>query len=232
MPQPARIALVGDHNESVTAHRAIPEALAIAAAACGRAIEPQWVDTGILANGAEDVLDGMHAMWCVPASPYESMQGALDAIRIAREQSMPFLGTCGGYQHAALEYARNVLHHTGADNAEVNADAAMPLIGPLSCALVEVDDKIQFSEGSRVRELYGVAEVTEQYHCSYGVNADYLSMFEGSDLVFSGFDQAGDPRAVELKGHPFFIGTAFQPERSALRKQTHPLITAFVRATV
>ena len=232
MPQPTRIALVGDQNESVTAHRAIPEALAIAAASCGRSIELQWVDTATLAEGAEDVLSGVHAMWCVPASPYESMQGALDAIRIARERPMPFLGTCGGYQHAALEYARNVLNHTEADNAEVNADATMPLIGPLSCALVEVNDQIRFTEESRVRELYGVAEVTEQYHCSYGIKAEYMSIFDGSDLVFSGFDNAGDPRAMELKGHPFFIGTAFQPERSALRNQTHPLITAFVRATV
>jgi CTP synthase len=41
-------------------------------------------------------------------------------------------------------------------------------------------------------------------------------------------DDAGDVRAVELPGHPFFLGTLFQPERSALRGAEHPLVTAFV----
>ena len=224
------VALVGDHDPTVTAHAAIPKALAIAASATGCLVQGEWVATRILPERTKSVLSGFDALWCVPASPYESMAGALEAIRFARETKLPFLGTCGGYQHAVLEYTRNALGYAEADNAEVNPDAEMALIGPLSCALVEKIGTIEFIENSYIRGLYGNAAVTESYHCSYGVGPQYLSIFEGSDLLVSGIDSQGEPRAVELKSHPFFIGTAYQPERSALRGERHPLISAFVQA--
>lgn len=230
MSQPVRVALVGDHEHTVTAHAAIPEALGIAASATDCSVQGEWVATRLLPERAKRHLSGFDGLWCVPASPYKSMEGALEAIRFARETKLPFLGTCGGYQHAVLEYARNVLGYTEADNAEVNPDAEMALIGPLSCALVEKSGTIEFIANSYISGLYGNSAVTESYHCSYGVGPQYLPIFEGSDLLVSGVDSQGEPRAVELKSHPFFIGTAYQPERSALRGERHPLISAFVQA--
>jgi CTP synthase (UTP-ammonia lyase) len=81
-----------------------------------------------------------------------------------------------------------------------------------------------------MRAIYGVDEVVEQYHCSYGLNAAFVSLFDGTTLRFCGHDHAGDVRAIELDGHPFFFGTLFQPERSALAGKPHPLITAYVAA--
>ncbi|WP_088348824.1 MULTISPECIES: hypothetical protein [Rhodomicrobium] len=230
MANPKRIALVGDYNPGVTAHIAIPRAIDIAASSTGYPTTGVWVATTALQHTAEALKD-FDAVWCVPASPYASMDGALRGIRHARETGMPFLGTCGGYQHGILEFARNVLGYAMADNAEVNPDAEMPLVAPLTCALVEQHGEIEFVAGSQIAKIHGVTRVTEKYHCSYGVAHRYVGLFDDSALDFTGFDPNGEPRAFEVRSHPFFIGTAYQPERSALAGVEHPLIHAFVSAT-
>ena len=222
----AHIALVGDHNPDVVAHDAIPKALALT----GGAVEWTWVHTSEITDDA--VLAGFDAIWAVPASPYANMEGALSAIRFARESGRPFLGTCGGYQHAVLEFAQNVLGHAEAGNAEVDPECKMPVVGPLTCALVEVTGDIRFVDNSKLARIHGATEVNEGYHCSYGVMAEYLPLFDGSAMRFTGFDGEGDPRAFELDGHPFFIGTAYQPERRALSGGAHPIITEFVASTL
>jgi CTP synthase (UTP-ammonia lyase) len=227
---PIRIALVGDYNPEVVAHRAIPEALKLAAAHAGRAVEGVWVGTASLGEDVPAQLASFDGIWCVPASPYANTAGALEAIRFARASGRPYLGTCGGFQHALLEFARNVLGLHNAEHTELRPDAELPLIAPLSCSLVERTGSIRFAEGSRLREIYGVAEVEEGYHCRYGLNPEYEALLAGTPLRICGRDQAGEVRAVELDRHPFFIATLFQPERAALRGETPPLVRAFVAA--
>ncbi len=226
-----RVALIGDFDPAVTAHRAIPVALRLSADRLGVDVAPEWVHTSSIGVRAASRLAGFAAVWCVPASPYASAEGALAAIRFARESGRPFLGTCGGFQHAVLEYARNVLGHTAADHAETSPDAAMPFITRLSCSLVEKTGRVFFREGSRLREMYGAPHAEEGYHCNYGVNPEHERLFPGPDgLGVSARDEAGEVRAMELAGHPFFVATLYQPERSALRNAEHPLVTAFVAA--
>ncbi|OKH88309.1 CTP synthase [Thalassospira sp. TSL5-1] len=226
-----RFALVGDYNAAVTAHQAIPVALQIATEALGVEASIDWIHTSALGDTpAETVLAGFDAIWCVPASPYASMDGALAAIGYARREKIPFLGTCGGYQHAVLEFARNVLGLHDADNAEVNPDASLPLVAPLTCALIDQAGDIVFAPDSLIAKHYGTDHTSETYRCSYGFARQYVPLFDGSDLQVSAWDDEGDPRAIELRSHPFFIGTAFQPERSALKGEKHNLIAAFVRA--
>jgi CTP synthase (UTP-ammonia lyase) len=224
------VGLVGDHNSGVTAHQAIPRALQIASGVLGCAIEPTWLPTSELARDEGIDLGRFDGLWSVPATPYASFDGALRAIRYARERQTPFLGTCGGFQHAVLEYARNVLGHLDAGHLELDPSARVPLFGPLTCSLVEVDGEIRFTPDSEIARIYGRSSANESYHCRFGMDPSYLSWFRGSPLAVTGFDEAGEPRAVELGGHPFFIGTAFQPERSALAGRPHPLIVAFARA--
>ncbi|MBO6579519.1 MAG: CTP synthase [Thalassospira sp.] len=224
------IALVGDYNPNVTAHQAIPKALELAAENLGLTVTFDWVATSDIDCPDAQVLDGYSGIWCVPASPYQSFDGALAAIRRARENQIAFLGTCGGYQHAILEYARNVLGLADAANAEIDPDASLPLIAPLSCALIDQDGGIDLAENSVIRKVCGAAHLTETYRCSFGFNPEYAHVLDGRDLRIVAWDQDRDPRAIELRGHPFFIGTAFQPERAALRGEDHPLINAFVRA--
>src|SRR6266567_3461463 len=126
MTNAIRIGLIGDFNSQVKAHIAIPRAVKLAANALGCEAETFWLATPLLEHNPEQLLSAYDALWCVPASPYESMKGALNAIRFAREHGVPFLGTCGGVQHAIIEYARNVLGLTEADHAESNPSTGLP----------------------------------------------------------------------------------------------------------
>ncbi len=225
-----RIGLIGDFNPSVKAHIAIPRAVAMAANNLECHAETSWLATPLLEHNTAELLSAYDALWCVPASPYASMDGALSAIRFAREQGIPFLGTCGGSQHAIIEYARNVLGLAEADHAETNPSAPLPLIAPLACSLIEVKDTIYLKPGSRIAAIYGRTEIVEGYHCSYGLNPHYHSLFEQGGMHITGVDVNGEARVIELAGHPFFVGTLFQPERSALAGRAHPLIVAYLQA--
>jgi CTP synthase (UTP-ammonia lyase) len=230
MSTTARIALIGDYDPSVPAHVAIPLALDLAANVIECRVEPAWLATPSLAADAAMTLASFHGVWCVPASPYASMDGALNAIRFARERGVPFLGTCGGFQHTLIEYARNVRGHVIADHAESNPHAALPLIGPLSCPLVEASGRVSFVGGSRVRTFYGRPEAEETYRCRFGLNDEHRALVADDRLRLTGFDDNGEPRVAELAGHPFFVATLYQPERSALVSREHPLVRAFLRA--
>jgi CTP synthase (UTP-ammonia lyase) len=223
------IALLGDFCADVVAHRAIPLALERAVGETRCDVNWRWIPTTDIRHPATDLAD-ISALWVVPASPYANTTGVLDAIRFARETGRPFLGTCGGFQHALIEFARNVAGLADADHAETNPAAELPLISLLSCSLVEKTGVVRFNPASRLREIYGADTTHEGYHCRFGLNPDYTSALESSGLRFSAFDASGDIRAFELPVHPFFIGTLFQPERAALRNEPAPLINAFVRA--
>jgi CTP synthase (UTP-ammonia lyase) len=220
-----RIALIGDFHPDVLAHQAIPKALALAAA--GADVRPEWLDTESAVNADLAAYDGF---WCVPASPYRSMEGALRAIRFAREKQRPFLGTCGGCQHAILEFARNVLHISEAGHPECDPATSEPVITNLACALIESSEVLRPVPGTRFHEIYGADEIRETYHCSYGLNPDYLPRLVQGGLRVGVLTPNGEPRAVELPTHPFFFATLFQPERSAFSGQSHPLVRAFVAA--
>ncbi len=232
MKDTVRIGLIGDFNPDVIAHVAIPQALALAARKVECRVETEWLPTPLLEKDTAERLAAFDGLWIVPASPYESMEGALLAIRFAREREVPFLGTCGGFQHALIEYTRNVLNFAGADSAETNPEAALPLIAPLSCSLVEATDTIVLQPGSRIAALYGKSEISEKYHCSFGLNPRYSTLFDASGLRITGFDKSGEARVFDLDGHPFYMGTLFQPERSAFNDMAHPLIVAYMQAAL
>ena len=218
------IALVGDFDSQVIAHQAIPKALKLNTS---QQIEYQWIHSSEVDLKDLSQFDGI---WCVPKSPYENMENVLSVIRFAREHKKPFLGTCAGYQHAALEFARNALGYEQAGNAEVDLETPIPLISALVCRLNNEQKGIVLKEGSRIRQLYAQSEIAEAFNCGFGVNPKYLNLFAESELLFSSVDHHGDPKSLELRSHPFFIGTAFQPERSALQNKQHPIIKAFLNA--
>jgi CTP synthase (UTP-ammonia lyase) len=228
--RPIRIGLIGDRNLEVRAHVAIPRALDLAGHGLPRRLEPVWLPTITLTHGLDTKLASLSGLWSVPNTPYSSMEGALAAIRFARERSVPFLGTCGGFQHALIEFARDVLEMAAADHAESNPRAAVPYISALACPLTGASGMIRFTAGSRAARLYGRDRATEEYQCSFGFNPAYRSSLEGSDLKVTGVDDAGEVRIVELEKHPFFMATLFQPELSAFRSVPHPIIRAFVEA--
>ncbi|WP_260962383.1 CTP synthase C-terminal region-related (seleno)protein [Pseudomonas citri] len=223
-----RIALVGDQDPHITAHRAIPIALERVGRQTGLDIHFQWLATDLIID--DTALNAFDGIWCVPGSPYRNEDGALRAIRFAREQRRPFLGTCGGFQHALLEYARNVMGWTDAAHGETSPDAERALLTPLSCALIETFDSLQFDADSLIAKAYGRQTAFEGYHCRFGVNPDFERDLLNQRLHAVARDSAGDLRAVELRDHPFFVATLFQPERAALEGRVPPLVNAFAQA--
>ena len=221
----ARIALLGDHNPDYKAHQAIPRALTLAGAG-----EWHWIHTTTLGDDPAAQLAPYAGLWCVPGSPYANGRGVIAAIRVARTSGLPFLGTCGGFQHALLEYAEAAWGIEHAVHAELDPDAQGAVITPLACQLVEVGGDVIFEPGSRVAAMYAAPRAFETYHCSYGLNPQYAARLASGPLRCAARDASGDVRAMELEGHPFFFSTLFQPERSAFTGAAHPLIEAFVRA--
>jgi CTP synthase (UTP-ammonia lyase) len=204
-----RLALVGDRSEEIVAHRAIEQSLRQFPA-----VAWEWVGTDSLADEAR--LAPFDGVWCVPGSPYRSMEGALLAIGHARRHGLPFLGTCGGFQHAIIEYARAVLGWGDADHAESAPGVGRSVIAPLACALRGVSDALTLVPGSKLALAYGKPSITGTYQCSYGLNPEFARALINGPLRVSARDDAGDVRAVELGNHPFFVATLFQPEREVL----------------
>jgi CTP synthase (UTP-ammonia lyase) len=225
----ARIALVGDRSDRVPAHARIPTALRDAAAAPD-VVEPYWVASCDVALARE--LADVDGIWLVPGSPYADRDGAMAAVTVARTQGIPFLGTCGGFQHAVLEYARTVCG-LYVDHAERPLDAgAVPIIVALTCSLLGEQDEVVVREGTCAAAVLGAGSRVERYFCAYGLDDGYRHRLTAAGLVFSADDATGAARMLELPGHPFFLATLFQPELSCDETWVHPLVRAFVAATL
>jgi CTP synthase (UTP-ammonia lyase) len=200
----------------------------INASSAGDPIEVYWLHSTSL-SGPEDVA-GFDGVWVVPGSPYQSEAGVIAAVEGARVAAIPFLGTCGGFQHLLLELARNLCGLGDVAHAEVDPAAPQQLIVPLACSLLGEEGTIIVSPGTKAALAMGAGPATERYFCRYGLNNSYLEVLQSHGLVVSGRDELGDPRLVELADHPFFVGSLFQPELSSGPGWAHPLIVAFAAA--
>jgi CTP synthase (UTP-ammonia lyase) len=226
--RPARIALVGDRSEAVHAHVKIPRLIEALSLDGGSRVEIYWLHSASLTDAAH--LAGFDGIWAVPGSPYENTDGVLTAVGVARTSDIPFLGTCGGFQHMLLEFARNVCGLADAESTESSPDATCLLITPLECSLLGEEATVTIKPGTRAAQLMGAGSSTERFFCRYGLNPEFQAIIEQNGMVLSGSDELGDARIAELPGHPFFIGTLFQPELSSDATWVHPVIAGFVSA--
>jgi CTP synthase (UTP-ammonia lyase) len=227
--RPIRVALVGDFSQEVTAHKAINECFRLAKKS--QPMEPSWIRTDTIIPGDESQLAPFQGIWCVPASPYLSTEGALWAIQYARTYQVPFLGTCGGYQHALLEFARNILNLKKAGHTELDSSTKMPLLDRMQCPLVEKAQTVLVTDPEFSR-LYGAGSGLEKFHCRYGLNAEFEHLFTPTPLRIAARSEDGQARAFMLAEHLFFVGTQFQPERLALANSIHPLVSSFFGACI
>jgi CTP synthase (UTP-ammonia lyase) len=218
------IALVGDRSPSVRAHVRIPQLIDALRRRDGVVLDPYWVPS----TEAHENLDAFDGIWVVPGSPYESPEGAIQAARIARENGIPFLGTCGGFQHALLMLARDLAGIEAAAHAEYGPSGELVIVA-LECSLVGHEGAISYAPGTLMQGIMGADRSVERYHCSYGLDPAYLDRLTQAGVVFSAHDDAGDVRALELPDHPFFLGTLFQPELAGDGTRAHPVIRAFAR---
>jgi CTP synthase (UTP-ammonia lyase) len=224
-----RIAVVGDYQPDHETHPATTDALQHSAGLVGVEVEVDWVPTESVPIGAGAV-SGYDGVFIAPASPYRSMEGALSAISAARTRGVPLLGTCAGFQHIVLEFARNVLETRDAQSAEYGVDEGPLFVTPLSCSLAGQTFEVYLTEESVAARAYGATSATERYYCNFGLNPDRRGDLEGAGLLVSGTDDSGEARVIELAGHPFFVGTLFVPQVASREPKPHPLVTAFVSA--
>lgn len=227
-PHPPRVALVGDRSSVVEAHGRIPSLLAASTAADAEPLEPYWLPSAAIASPGD--VEGFDGIWITPGSPYERTDGVLAAVTAARTGGIPLLGTCGGFQHLLLEFARNVCGLSTVDHAEIHPDAEDLLIVPLACSLFGEEATVDIAEGTLAARVMGAGPSPERYFCRYGLSPSYERAITDAGLVVSGRDEGGDARVVELPGHPFFLGSLFQPELSSDPAWVHPLIGAFADA--
>ena len=222
-----RIGIIGDFNADNPTHVATNAGIEHAAEMLGRAVEAVWLPT----DEAHD-FGAFDGLFCSPGSPYRSLDGALAGIRYARENQVPFMGTCAGLQHLVLEYARNAMGIQDAAHAESDPYASILFITPLSCSLVGQTMEVRLKAGSMAAAVYGTDRSTENYYCNFGLNPDYRGQLESAGLAVTGTDQDGEVRIMELPLHPFFLGTLFVPQARSMRGGPHPLVLAFCRASL
>ena len=243
MSDAVRIGILGDFNPDFPSHHATTDALQHAARKLKIPVESEWVPTPSLADGSgEKKLEGFDGLWAAPGSPYKSFDGMLNGIGFARRRDWPFLGTCGGFQYAFIEFARNVLRIADADTAENNSGSKNIVIYPVACEmpnrkggapkLAGAMPEIKLRPGSYLQSFYGKDKesVTEQFFCNFEINPEFewTTMEAGFPIVARGAQ--GEIRAIESPTHRFFLATLFQPQLSSTEKKPHPLVLAFVQA--
>jgi CTP synthase (UTP-ammonia lyase) len=238
-----RIGILGDFNTDFRSHHATTDSLQHAAHKLHMKVESEWLPTpSLTAATAEKTLEGFDGLWAAPGSPYKSFDGMLKGIEFARRRDWPFLGTCGGFQYAFIEFARNVLSIADADSAENDSGSNNIIIYPVACPVPDrkgnavklsgpIPD-IRLRPGSYLQSFYGKDKetATEEFFCNFEINPDFewAAMEAGFPVVARGTQ--GEIRAIESPAHRFYLATLFQPQLSSTEKKPHPIILAFVQA--
>ena len=225
-----RIAIIGDYDPDFVPHLKTAAALAQMQAVLATPVLGEWVPTATLEQDCAQVLAGFDGLWISPGSPYRSMRGALNAIRFGRERGLPVLGTCGGCQHMAIEFAHHVLGIADATSAETDPYASELIVTPLSCSLKGRAMTVLIAPESPIAAIYGATQAIEEYYCNFGLNPAYQARLHAAGLQIVGTDADGEARILALPQHPFFVATLFVPQLTSTAERPHPLIVAFVKA--
>lgn len=223
------IAILGEYTPTFEPHISTNSAIAHSQLRLGTEVEGYWISTEDINASLFETHTGI---WVAPGSPYKSMEKLFWAIRYARENEIPCLGTCGGFQHIVLEYARNVLGFQDAQSQENDPYASHLFISQLDCSLAGREMNLTFVQGSQIAGIYGSLRAVERYYCNFGVNPEYVPYLKSQTLQVTGSDGEGEVRVIELPKHPFFIGTLFVPQARSTVEIPHPIVTAFLKAVL
>lgn len=228
-----KIAIIGEYDKNFRPHVATNEAIEHARTIINQEFEAKWISTELLGENKELIFKEFQGFWIAPGSPYKNMKGAIDLIQYTRTNNIPTFGTCGGFQHMIIEYARNVLNLEDAEHAEYNPYASRLVVNPLSCDLKGEPLEIEIiDETSKIFSIYGSHTIKEKYYCNFGLNPEYQAFFDESGFKIVGSDRHKEARIVELKEHPFFIATLFVPQDNSTFSAPHKLVTEFIRTII
>lgn len=218
--------LIGDRIPDAVTHRALDAAIA----QLPDGVRARWVGTDTPDAWRTADADGI---WVVPGSPYRDDAAVYSAIAMARTSGQPFLGTCGGFQYAVIEFARHVAGIPDAEHGETSPHAARRVVDRLACSLVGQERVVSAVPGSRLAALCGLEPFVGFHWCNYGLDSDYVERLTAHGLLVSGLADDTGVEAVELpvSTHPFFLATLFQPQVGSMAgRPLHPIIRALVSA--
>ena len=224
-----RIALVGDFDEKIATLVALNESIEHCKAHVPFDVEAPWVAT----ENIEDILtsrEKYNGIWIVPGSPYKNEEGVYRIIRFARENDVPIMGSCVGFQYMIVEYAKNVLQIKDAGHEESDSNSIF-IIAKLSCSLKGRQELVSIPDKkSWLYKVIGGESITGKYYCNYGLNPTFQEQLAQPPLMFTAFSPTGEVRAFELSTHRFFMGTLFQPSLDSSRENPNPIIVSFFKA--
>jgi len=243
-PKPSvRIGIVGKYVGMPDAYLSVTEAIRHAALFHDHSVDLVWIDSselevGPVAQRFED-LDGM----VIPGGfGHRGVEGKVRASRYAREHSLPYLGLCLGMQVGVIDIARELLHTTQPNSTEFNAFTKYPVID-LMPEQRDVADKggtmrlgvwpCRLTPNTRAAQAYEQPVIYERHRHRFEFNNEFRELFANSGVVFSGLSPDGRlVEIIELRDHPFYVGTQFHPEFKSRPDRPHPLFRDFIRACI
>jgi CTP synthase len=238
-----RIGLVGKYVELPDAYKSIAEAFIHAGAVNECKVNLEWIPSeNINEDNIDSTLKNMDGILVAPGFGERGIEGKIAAIKYVRENKKPFLGICLGMQCAVVEFSRNVLELKDAASTEVNEDTKNPVID-LMAEQKKITTKggtmrlgaypCNLKKGSLAYHIYGKIKISERHRHRYEFNNKYLEGIEEAGMIASGVNpETNLVEVIELKDHPFFIGTQYHPELKSTVLNPHPLFVSFIKATL
>lgn len=222
-----KLAIIGDFNPNSHTHQATNQAIFHSSQFLNKKILYDWISTDDAENNFSEIIQQYTAFWIAPGL-HKNMNGTLRIIEYARRNIIPTLGTCGGFQHMIIEFARNVLDIEDAQHAEYNPDATHLVINSLTCDIRGKILEIKIDPQSKTNSILTTDTINEKYYCNYGLNPMYQAQIDDHGFKIVGTDAQGGARILELQNHPFFVATLFVPQDNSTMDRPNKLVTAFL----
>ena len=237
------IALVGKYISLHDAYISVVEALKHGGIASHATVNIRWINSeDVTAENADSLLSDVDGILVPGGFGDRGIEGKIEAIRYAREHQIPFLGLCLGMQLAIVEYARHVAGLEDAHSIELNPQTPYPVIAllPDQNGVEDIGGTVRLGaypcildKTTKAYELYGSEEIHERHRHRYEVNNDFRRILVDKGMTLSGLSPDGRiVEMIELKDHPFFIGTQAHPELKSRPNRPHPLFRGFVEAAL
>ncbi len=237
------IALVGKYIALRDAYISINEALFHAGLEHNVKVKTVLVQAEDLESGnVEDLLKDVDGIVVPGGFGERGVEGKINAIRMARESKIPFLGLCLGMQCAVIEFARNAAGIDSAHSTEFNPDTPGPVIDylPGQKENTRIGGTLRLGgcpcsirAGTLAEAAYQEKLVSERHRHRYEFNNDYISKLEKAGMVFSGVNEEENLiEMIELKDHPWFVAVQFHPEFKSRPTRPHPLFRGFIGAVI
>ena len=245
------IAFVGKYVDLQDSYKSLNEAFIHAGIHTRSKVRVHYVDSEDIEKNGSAALAKMDAILVPGGFGKRGTEGKIAAIRLARENGVPYLGICLGMQLATIEFARNVCELAGANSTEFDPETPHPVVALITEWLDRTGriekrtgsselggtmrlgaQKCPVEPGTLAANIYG-AEVNERHRHRYEVNNVYVPLLEGKGYKVSSRTTSENlPEMMELSGHPFFFGVQFHPEFTSTPRAGHPLFKAFVNAAL